>query len=123
MWFSEYIKNNKILSVGSLNEPKCICVEIIVKDPKEFVKLALDNECYVPEILWFDRVSIDEGSILGGGGPRDPRESDRWYFAETYLHRSFTKDAKYEDFCDYFDFIKAQYPECDLYPAIDVYRK
>ncbi len=41
----EYINNEKIHSVGSLDVAEYVCVETIVRKPKEFVKIASDNDC------------------------------------------------------------------------------
>lgn len=98
--------------------------EIIVDKPMEFIDAVLQNGYYISYVLWWDRVKMDEGSAIGMGGPRDPRDPDMYYFAEVvYLDKYFDKSTTKEDYCDYIKNIFSAYPSYDLYPGFDIDKK
>lgn len=95
--------------------------EIIVDKPMEFIDTVLQNGYYISCVMWWDRVKLDEGSAIGMGGPRDPRDPNMYYFSEViYLDKYFDKSTTKEDYCDYLQNIFSAYPSYDLYPGFDI---
>lgn len=119
----EYIEKHAIVSGKSFTADKCVIVEMIPDNPKDLIKYVIKNNCYVSEILWWDRASIALGSKIGYGGPRDPRDPQNYYFAETDIGASFENVTTISEYIKYLDEIKKRYITHDLYPAFDIYKK
>ena len=119
----QYLKDNTIVSIGNLNDEKCVIVEAIPKRPIELVKFIIEKSCYISEIRWWDRVPISIGSKIGYGGVPDPRDPQKYYFAETDIFASFKKTTSISEYIKYLEAVKTQYHNYDLYPAFDIYLK
>ena len=119
----EYLKKHTIVSIGNLAADKCVAVEMIADNPKELIECVIKNNCYISEILWWDRASVALGSKIGYGGTPDPRDPKNYYFAETDLCASFGTDTTLFEYIKYLDEVKEKYVMYDLYPAFDIYRK
>lgn len=119
----EYLKKHTIVSIGNLTTDKCVVVEMIPDNPKELIDCIIKNNCYISEILWWDRASVALGSKIGYGGPLDPRDPQNYYFAETDICASFEKTTTLSEYVKYLDDVKERFVMYDLYPAFDIYRK
>lgn len=104
-----------IVSVG--NDPLC---ENIVDDPKAFVRVVRENGYYISNILWWERAQIIAGSQIGYGGPRDPKCPDTHFFSETYIQKKFDTVLRDEEYFEYFDSIKTEFPELELFAGFDI---
>lgn len=118
----EYIKKHRIVESQN-NMTDCVCCEIIVDDPIEFVYEVLRHNCYISYILWWDRVKVGEASDIGFGGRLDPRNPAEYWFSETFLNKYFESTATVENYVEYFQNIRKKYPTHDLYPGMNVVRK
>ena len=119
----QYLNNHTILTIGNLVEDKCVIVEVISNNPEELVEYVIKNDCYISEIRWWDRASISTKSKIGYGGTKDPRDPQKYYFAETDICASFEKETTALEYLEYLNTIKTQYSMHDLYPAFDIYLK
>lgn len=98
--------------------------EIIVDKPMEFIDAVLQNGYYISCVMWWDRAKMDEGSAIGMGGRRDPRDPDKYYFSEVvYLDKYFDKSTTKEEYSEYIKNIFSAYPGYDLYPGFDIENK
>ena len=115
----DYLKEHTIVKIGSpvLNYVSC---ETIVDNPAELISIVLQNNCYISEIRWWDRVKITSGSIIGYGGPRDPRSPYSYFFAETDICKTFNIYAQEKEYSEYLSCIKNLYSKFDLFPAFDI---
>lgn len=115
MHIDEFLKHHMIAKVGinPLNE-------IIVDDPKGFVRVVRENGYYISEILWWECAEIVSGPRIGHGGTLDPRKPDTHFFAETDLQILFDTILQDEKYDEYFNSIKKEYPNLDLYPGFDI---
>lgn len=123
MGIIEYIEKHAIIFIGNLVDDKCVVVETIPDNPKELIEYVINNNCYISEILWWDRVPIALGSKIGYGGPPDPRDPQNYYFAETDIMDFFEPTTSFSKYVEYIDTIKEQNNMYDLYPSFDIYRK
>ena len=119
----QYLKEHRIVSIGYSPKDKCIASELICDDARKLIECVAQNDCYISEILWWDRASIALGSKIGYGGPCDPRDPQNFYFAETDICASFAKSTTISEYIKYLDEIKERYIMYDLYPAFDIYKK
>ncbi|MCH5317349.1 MAG: hypothetical protein J1E05_05180 [Eubacterium sp.] len=119
MKITDYLNQHMIVKIG-LTLPEYVCCEIIVDNPKELVPIVRENGCYITAVYWWDRAEIDSGSIIGYGGPRDPRSPNSHFFAETDICRVFNTILQDEEYYKYFDKIKQTYSSYDLFPAFDI---
>ena len=119
----QYLKDHKIISIGTLVDDKCVIAEVIVDDPWELVKQVIESNCYISEMRWWDRASFSKKSQIGYGGTRDPRDPQSFYFAETDICSSFKETTTADEYIDYLNTIKSRYSQYDLYAAFDIYRK
>lgn len=120
MNLTQYLEDNTIIMIGDNHWPGYICIETISENPIELIRIALEANCYISEISWWDRALISIGSDIGGGGPLDPREPSRYYFAEMDICDKFSPKATIEEYIHYLGFIKRQYNDFDIYPALDI---
>ena len=118
-----FLKNHTIVSIGKPITDICVAAEVISDDPFGLIQVALEHNCYISEIRFWDRVKMSETSSLGYGGPRDPREAGDTYFAETDICRCFSPKTTYEEYRKYLHDVQKAYPNHELYPAFDIERK
>ena len=123
MDFLKLLKGNAITVIGKLVDNRCVIAEVIPENPISLVKHVFENGCYISEIRWWDRTPIFTKSKIGYGGTPDPRDPQKYYFAETDIYSTFGKGTTAEELFGYLEKIKEQYSEYDLYPAFDVYLK
>lgn len=116
----EYLKKHTIVSIGNPVCDRCLIVEMIPDNMKQVVKTILENGCYISEIHWWDRALISSGSSIGYGGPADPRDPEKYFFAETDIFASFEITTSIFDYYEYLDKVKTEYSDYDIYPAFDV---
>ncbi len=114
-----FVSNHLILKNGNTSL-EYAWVELIVDDPIGLLKVVHHSNCYVSEILWWDRVEIGKSSPIGYGGPRDPRKPWDHYFAETYLQKSFDKNTTLESYFEYLEEVRQNYPDRNLFPGFDI---
>ena len=119
MNLEDYLNQHFIVR-NEITSPGYVCNEIIVDDPKEFVSVVRENGCYISAILWWDRADRTLGSRIGCGGLPDPRNPHDYYFAETYLYKEFDTILEDAEYYAYFDQIKKEYPDLDLFPGFDI---
>ena len=96
--------------------------EIIFKEPKKVVEILLSKGYYVSLIRWWHRAKIADGSEIGHGGPRDPSEPLKYYFAEMDLEKTFSSTTTKEQYNAYIDDVKNTYSGFDLYPSLECKR-
>ena len=118
----EYLKTHTIVQIGCAL-PEHICAEIIVDDPIELITVVSNNDCYISEISWWDHTEIKQGSNIGYGGPRDPRNPETHFFAETDIRDKFNEIVSIEKYLDYLKKIKILYSEFDLFPAFEIRKR
>jgi len=118
----EYLNNHTIVKIGK-TLPGYVCCEVIVENPQKLISVLMENECYITEIRWWDRATIEYGSDIGYGGPKDPNCPYSHYFAETDIVKSFTSESTYEEYIDYLDQISVSYSHFSLFPAFDIKRR
>ena len=119
----QHIKEHAIVCIGKIEDGNNKMVEVIPQNPKNFLEEVIRTGCYISEIRWWDRTLISTGSKIGYGGPRDPRDPQNYYFAETDICASFVSTTTFSEYAEYLDRIKEQYSAFDIYPAFDVYYK
>ena len=117
----DYIHKHTIVQVG-VAVGDYLCAEVIVDNPIELIEVV---ECqrenyYISEILWWDNTKIEEGSTIGYGGPKDTRNSDEYFFAETDIVKAFTPLSTFEEILNYIKRVKKDYHTHELYPAFDI---
>ena len=118
-----FLKEHKIVSVGCSTDVDCLAVEFIADDPQALISCVAENGCYISEIMWWHRALISKGSEIGYGGPKDPRDPENYYFAETDICSTFSKDTSTEEYESYLSAVKLKYSSYDIYPAFDIYRR
>ena len=118
----DYLLNHTIIRIGNcLSE--YVCCETIVDNPIELIAVVKENDCYISEIRWWDRVKISLGSKIGYGGAKDPRFPDEYFFAETDICRVFDFESCDGEYYEYLEQIKQKYANYDLFPAFDIKKK
>ncbi len=122
MNLKDYLNSHTIIEIGRVLS-EYLCLETIVDDPIELINNIDESEYYISVIRWWDRVKIGTSSPIGYGGPRDPRDPEVYYFAETYLEESFEASFNKDEFLTYLSETKEKYRELDLYPAFDIMKK
>ena len=118
----QYLEKHLIVRIG-LTIPGYICCEVIVDNPAELIAVVKKAKCYISGIRWWDRAEIESGSSIGYGGPLDPRDPDRMFFAETDICREFDASVKEKEYNEYFEQVRSAYPNHELYPAFDIKKK
>ena len=119
MKIDEYLITHKIISIGK-SISGYVCCEVIVDDPIELIDIVSKSNCFISEIRWWDCTEIEKGSLIGYGGPRDPRNPSRFFFAETDICKIFSVFSKEHEYKDHIKDIKSKYPHLDLFPAFDI---
>lgn len=119
MKIEDYLTQHRILQIGS-NLPGYVCSETIVDNPVELVSVVCSTGHYISYISWWDYSEIATGSTIGHGGPRDPANPNRYFYAETDICQAFNTDTPYEDYCDYIRRTTESYINCRLFPAFDI---
>ena len=119
MVIEKFLENHKIVKIGN-TIPGYICCETIVDNPMCLIPIVRQNNCYISEIRWWDRVEIVSASNIGYGGPRDPRCPDNYFFAETDIYKVFSKHLPDKEYYEYIDLIKRSYSSLNLFPAFDI---
>ena len=115
-----YVINHTIVKVGN-TLPKYLFNEVIVDNPIELISLVNENKsCYISYILWWVRAKISEGSAIGYGGPRDPRNPDESFFSETIMCRNFSENTDIKEYLAYIEETLKSHPNYDLYPGFDI---
>jgi len=124
MDISQYIKKHMITYIGTgIMEPvvdEYLATEIILDDSQEFIGEITKSNYYISLIRWWDRIPVNTSSSIGYGGPLDPRDPDNFYFAETYIEKSFGKSTTNTEYVQYLEMIKEQHSGHDIYPAFDI---
>ena len=115
----EFIKQHRIVDIGH-KLPGELVSEIILDLPFEFIDIVKKSNYYISRISWWERASIHAGSILGLGGPRDPRDPEEFFFSETGICRDFSVTASKTDYCNYIGSIISQYQNLNLFPAFEL---
>ena len=118
MGLNQFLASNTIVSAGSAFG-QYLCCETIVDAPETLIALVSERQCYISEIRFWDRVLMSAGSSIGYGGPLDPRDHD-YFFAETDLCQTFSKDASAEDYTTFIRETREKFPSHALYPAFDI---
>ena len=121
MTIEDYLNRNAIVKIGT-TLPGYVCCEVIVDNPVELVFVLQTSDCYISEIRWWDCLEIGNSSTIGYGGPRDPRNPDSFYFAETDICQFFSADSRPENYYEYLNHIKEVYPKHNLFPSFDIKR-
>lgn len=121
MRIEDYLSNHTIVRIG-ITLPGYVCCETIVDNPIELISVIRENNCYIDEIRWWDRVEISSGSSIGYGGPRDPKNPDSHFFAETDIFKVFTPLSQAEEYYVYLDQIESKYSTLNLFPSFDIKR-
>ena len=111
-----FIFKHTIVSIGTPVDQKDAFVEVIVDNPKELILIVEKSAYYISEIRFYHRVKIMDGSMIGYGGPTDPRDSS-YYFAETDYDHEFSLDAEINDYLKYVHEIESLYPEYQMIPS------
>ena len=107
----QYLKDNAILKIGAGY------ADIIVIDPVDLINQAQEWNCYISEILWWERIEISNAEkSLGYGGPIDPRNNS-YYFSETDYARKFERGTLIYVYIDYIRCMMKKYIKYDLYPS------
>ena len=119
MRLDEFLSRNTIVQIGQTLPGYVIC-EAIVDNPKDLISIVKKNGCYISEIRWWEHAKIAVGSIIGYGGPRDPREPSSYFFAETDIYKVFDVFTCDKDYYKYIEQVKKQYYNFDLFPAFDI---
>ena len=119
----ECLKQQILVSIGVVVDKKCVIVEGIAENPTIFIETVVEKGLYISAIHWWDRSLISQGSQIGYGGPRDPRDPEKYYFAEMDIFATFDKETNVLDYIEYINRIKSQYLSFDIYPAFDVYER
>ena len=115
MNITTYSKHHMIVDIGT-----ALHAELIVDDPNGFIDVSSKSAYYISSIRWWDRVSIENGSLIGYGGPRDPRDPNSYYFAETDLCKTFSLKTTLQEYYEYINYIRQKFSDYDLYPAFEV---
>ena len=123
MEWVQFINNHLLIIENKRNLEDYLYIEAIVKDPLELINILDGSNYYISEISWWHRVHIGQTSMIGGGGPRDPRYPQDYYFSETFLAKEFSVDTPTYEYVEYINSVNSQYPMLDLYPGFDVVRK
>lgn len=113
MNFEKYLIAHTIVVIGK----GCLDGEVIVDDPPGVIHTAEESKYYIAEIRWWDRAKIATGSTIGYGGPRDPKDPNTYFFAETDIDKVFSANT---EACTYYDYLRQIINEncCyDLRPA------
>lgn len=119
MRIEDYLTEHTIVKIGE-TLPGYICCENIVDTPLDLLSVVKNNNGYISEIRWWDCVEIASGSSIGYGGPRDPRNPDSHFFAETDICKVFDAFAQDEDYYKYIKQIETAYSTRNIYPAFDI---
>ncbi|MBR2650774.1 MAG: hypothetical protein IKD45_03865 [Clostridia bacterium] len=119
MRIEDFLNEHKIVQIGNTTDGY-VCCEIIVDNPTELIYALQDSNAYISEIRWWDRVKISCGSTIGYGGPRDPRASDEYFFAETDICKTYNAPPKNTEIHEYITRIKKEYCEYNLFPSFDI---
>lgn len=119
---STFLVEHAIVNIGISVPGKTPFAEVIVDSPECLISL-LGEHYYISQIMWWDRVLISKGSEIGYGGPRDPRDANNYFFAETDICSQFSCDTKPYEYVNYMDEIKSKYIQYDLYPSFDIAMK
>ena len=118
----EFIKQHKILDIGCAS-PGELFAEMILDLPFDFVDAALNDNYYISRINWWERARIQSGSLLGFGGPRDPRAPQKFFFSETSLCKEFDLTTTTDEYYDYINSIQTQYKNICLVPSFELRHK
>ena len=121
MRIEDYLVEHAIVKIGK-TLPDYISCEIIVDNPYELISVVTRNYGYISEIRWWDCVEITTGSNIGYGGPRDPRNPDHYFFAETDICKKFDLLTENKIYYEYLKQIEVEYSAYNLYPAFDIKR-
>lgn len=121
MTVKEFLSSHAIIQTG-VNLEKYLCCETIVDDPIGLVRILAQSEYYISSILWWDRVRMNEGSIIGYGGVVD-RRFPEYFFAETDICEEFAVNTTAQDYLAYLQRVKEQYSQHDLHPSFDILAK
>lgn len=120
--FLEFIEQHKILAIGSVL-PGELFAEIILDAPYEFIDVALDNNYFISKISWWERAKIRTGSMIGFGGPRDPRVPEEYFFSETGICREFGATTTTDEYYSYINNTQAEYKKLCLIPSFELQYK
>ncbi len=131
MTLNDFLKEHLIVQIGVHDADYCAALqaveeisEIIVDAPMELVDIVLENGCYIPYILWWERADAETGSELGMGGPKDPRDPNGYFFSEiTHMDKHFQVATTKKEYRAYLETVFSQYPDKELYPGFDIKKK
>ena len=118
MNLQKYVSEHQIILIGC-SSSDIIFSDLILDNPNPFFDSLQRYNVFVSEILWWERVKVGEKSILGGGGPCDPRDSN-YYFSETFMEKNFSPSTVSQTYKDYVKTVSNKYPDCDLYPSLTI---
>lgn len=119
MQIKDYLEKHLILAIGN-PFGEYVCTDAIVDDAEKFIEAVLKNERYISDVTWWERAEILSGSKIGYGGPRDPGDPDKYFFAETDICKTFDVNTTKEEYGEYLAEIKSGYSEYNLIPAFTV---
>lgn len=110
----EYLSLHQIIDIGIEYS------DIIVDNPFDFADDMASMHYFVTEILWWERTAVcNSKHSIGHGGPKDPRD-DNYYFSETELSKSFTRNSTSDQIQNYLNFIYHEYSQYCLYPSFSI---
>lgn len=110
-----FLDEHFIINIGK----KQLC-EVIVDTPVELISLLKHHDFYISLITWWDWVPIATGSSIGYGGPRDPRDPNNYFFAETDISKEFGVETPPDQYIEYLKKVQKEYSGHDLYPAFEI---
>lgn len=119
MNLNSFFLKHSVVSVGIPIPGKIEFSDVIVDSTDGLISL-LGEHYYISQITWWDRVLISEGSKIGYGGPRDPRDPNKYFFAETDICRQFNSDTQPFEYDNYINEVRDKYTQYDLYPSFDI---
>jgi len=119
MTLKDYLQIHTIVQIG-VPSSEYAYSEVIVDNYKDLISVVIDTEFYISKISWWHRTEIITGSSIGYGGPRDPRNPEVYYFAETDICQEFKEKSSLKDIYNYFDKINREYSNFELYPSFDI---
>ena len=115
--FWDYFEKHRILTSSAEG---FVAVDAIVEDPFEFIEVVKLSDYFISEIIIWDRVRIGVGSVIGYGGPPDPRAAGEYYFSESLLSCEFDDQAETSQYYEFIHCCIDKYPDCDLYPGFTI---
>jgi len=121
----KYVQEHTLIKYHPPLLEEYVVSEAIVDNPKELIRLCLEKDCYVSNILWWHLIYNKIGSDIGAlGGPPLLTDPENRYFAEIcWMDDNFPESTTLQEYYEYLEKAKAEYPDHDIYPGLTITKK